>query len=176
MTKNNNTDVEALRKVLDALVGLDEDTQARIISTVSAFLGIGAQIASVPNPTVEQDVEDKADSDATENDPAPQDFGEFADLYNASHPRLDRDKALVAGYWIQVCQGADNFSGQKINAELKHLGHKVDNITKALSSLINVKPSLVLQVRKSGTSKQARKTYKLSAEGIKQVKGMISAE
>ena len=32
---------------------------------------------------------------------------------------------------------------------------------------------LILQVKKSGSSKQARKTYRVSDEGIKRVKEMI---
>ncbi len=62
-----------------------------------------------------------------------------------------------------------------MNNELNHLGQKVANITNAMTSLNETKPQLVLQLRKSGKSQQARKTYKLSAAGINRVKEMICA-
>jgi DNA-binding PadR family transcriptional regulator len=50
----------------------------------------------------------------------------------------------------------------------------VSNITTALSSLIERKPQLVIQTRKSGNSKQARKRYRLTDAGIRAVERMIS--
>jgi hypothetical protein len=53
------------------------------------------------------------------------------------------------------------------------LGHGLINITAALDDLREAKPALVLQVGKSGKSRQARKTYKLTIAGIKSVEEMI---
>jgi DNA-binding PadR family transcriptional regulator len=44
----------------------------------------------------------------------------------------------------------------------------------ALGTLIKQKPSFVLQLRKSGNTKQARKSYKLTEAGIRAVRNMIS--
>lgn len=175
MTKSPTTEFEAFQQVHNALVELDEDAQARILSSVSTLLGIGAPIATAAKLGVTPADEDENVPEAGGNEDAPRDFSEFAELYAAAEPNSNADKALVGGYWLQVCQGSDNFSGQAINSELNHLGHKIANITNAMSSLNELKPQLVLQLRKSGKSQQARKTYKLSAEGIKRVKDMISA-
>lgn len=83
-------------------------------------------------------------------------------------------KPLVVGYWFQVLQGEQDLDGFQINKELKHLGHGVSNITTALSSLIDRKPQLVIQTRKSGNSKQARKRYRLTDAGIKAVERMLA--
>ena len=40
------------------------------------------------------------------------------------------------------------------------------NITAALDDLKEVQPQLVLQLKKSGKSRQARKTYKISVAGV----------
>ena len=169
------TEFEAFQQVHNALVGLDEDAQARVLSSVSTLLGISAPRAAAAKPGATPADEDDNVPDAGGNEVAPRYFSEFAELYAAADPHSNADKALVGGYWLQVCQGSDNFSGHAINSELNHLGHKIANITNAMSSLNEVKPQLVLQLRKSGKSQQARKTYKLSAEGIKRVKDMIGA-
>lgn len=173
MTDNPNEEFEAFQQIHNALSGLDEDAQARVLSSVSTLLGIGAP--AVAKPAATPPIEENAEPDAGGNGHTPQEFSEFAELYSAADPHSHSEKALVAGYWIQVCQGADNFGGQTINNELNHLGHKIANITNALSSLNEAKPQLVLQLRKSGKTQQARKTYKLSNEGIKRVKDMIGA-
>jgi hypothetical protein len=56
---------------------------------------------------------------------------------------------------------------------LKNLGQGLANITNAIDGLRNQKPALVLQLKKSGKSQQARKTYKLTVAGIKAVEVMI---
>lgn len=175
MTGNPTTEFEAFQQVHNALVGLEEDAQARVLSSVSTLLGIGVPVAAAAKPGVSSASEEEARGDAAEIESKQTTFTEFAELYAATDPTSQADKALVAGYWLQVCQGAENFTGQSVNNELNHLGHKVANITAAMTSLNETKPQLVLQLRKSGKSQQARKTYKLSAEGIKRVKDMMSA-
>ena len=175
MADKPTTEFEAFQQVHNALVGLDEDAQARVISSVSTLLGIGMPAGAPPKPSTPEAAEEDAGFDAPAHGEQDQTFGEFAELYSAADPHSNADKALVAGYWRQVCQGAENFSGQSVNTELNHLGHKIANVTNALSALNDAKPQLVLQLRKSGKSQQSRKTYKLSAEGVKRVKDMISA-
>jgi hypothetical protein len=104
---------------------------------------------------------------------APSEFGDFASLVDACNPDTDSTRALVAGYWLQVCQGGQSFDGQSANKELKHLGHASTNITMALGALISQKPALVLQLRKSGNTKQARKLYKVTEAGVRRVKHMM---
>ena len=103
-------------------------------------------------------------------------FEAFAELFEAAHPKTDREKALVACYWVQICQSQQSFASQTLNAALKDLGHGVSNITDALSALKDERPALALQLKKSGTSQQARKTYKLTQEGVRRVQAMIRGE
>ena len=58
--------------------------------------------------------------------------------------------------------------------QLKDLGHSVSNITRAFDSMMSQRPRLVIQVRKSGKTKQARKRYRVSREGIKRVQSMLA--
>ncbi len=104
------------------------------------------------------------------------DYGAFADLFNAANPKTEKDKAIVAAYWAQICQNAGSFQSQSLNDGLKDLGHGIGNITEALNQLKNDHPALLLQLKKSGSSRQARKTYKLTQEGIKRVESMVQGE
>ena len=91
-------------------------------------------------------------------------------------PRTEIDKAMVAAYWVQVCQGAGSFQSQSLNDALKDLGHRIGNITEALNQLKDDRPTLVLQLKKSGNTRQARKTYKLTQAGMARVEEMIQSE
>ena len=101
-------------------------------------------------------------------------FNEFSELFDATNPGTNVEKALVAAYWFQVFQKHDDLDSQELNKELKHLGHPSANITRDLDSLINRSPRLVMQVRKQGTTKQARKRYRLTREGIRAVEKMLT--
>ena len=67
-----------------------------------------------------------------------------------------------------------SFDATRANRELKHLGHNVANVTVALTYLMQQKPALVLQLRKSGSTKQARKTYKVTTAGISAIKDRLN--
>jgi hypothetical protein len=83
---------------------------------------------------------------------------------------------LVVGYWFQVHQGMKDFDSQRVNAELKNMGHGVGNITEAFTRLIDRRPQFVIQTRKSGTARQARKLYRVTNEGIKRVQSMLGGQ
>lgn len=94
----------------------------------------------------------------------------FADFYHLVDPNTDKERAVTAAQWLKQ-QGTVQFQAMELNSMLKDLGHGVSNITDALTSAMKERPSLVIQVRKSGSSKQARKLYKITDAGTKWVLG-----
>ncbi len=172
MNTDKNKEFDAFKTVHDALEPLDDDARSRIVNSVVMLLAIDAHAGS------SADADDTADEEVTSaeaaNDIAGADrFSSFAELVAVANPTTNSDRALVAGYWIQVCIGGDSFTAQAANKELTHLGHKIANITAAIDPMRSAKPQLVLQLKKSGSSRQARKTYKLSDAGLKRVHEMI---
>lgn len=159
-----DTELDAMKSVLEALQGQDADSQKRIIAWVVGKLSI--QTAATPAV---------AKPNTAVYGSANSEFATFADLYNAAQPETTADKALVAGYWVQVCQSQEQFTGQSANKELLNLGHALTNITNAFSALKDKKPALAIQVRKSGSSQQARKQYKLTQAGIDAVTAMMQS-
>jgi hypothetical protein len=159
-------ELKIMNEMVRLLDPLDATARARAVAWVIDALGIKA-------PMPRADAESPPRAGTTK--PAP-DFPTFAELFHAAGPTSEREKALVAGYWIQQLTGASQFSSQQINNELKHIGYRVSNITDALSQLIGDKPSLAIQLTKSGQSKQARKTYKITDAGLRYVFAMLNLQ
>jgi hypothetical protein len=166
----------AIETLYKALEPLSDEARTRVLAYISARLEItppvqqAAQGPAPPASTVNPEEEARL---VQEEAKAPK-YGSFAELFDAAAPSSAADKALVAGYWLQVCGGAGSFDGFSANRELKNLGHGVGNITNAIEALRNQQPAHALQLAKSGKSQQARKTYKLTVAGIKAVEDMIS--
>lgn len=121
---------------------------------------------------------DGADDDVTDAeiaDEAPV-YEHFADLFAKAQPKTEPDKALVAAYWLQAIEGQGTWQSAALQKELKNLGHAIGNITDALTSNMKKKPQRIIQLQKAGNSKQARKTYKVTHEGLVYVQGMLSGE
>lgn len=176
MSEDAIKEFSAIKAVHGALEPLDEDARTRVLTYITSLLGINFKVAGSRVTTESEDseidetAEEVAADEAAKGAPT---FSTFAELYAAASPKSNGEKALVVGYWLQVCIGAENFTAAAANKELTHLGHKVANITDAIDQMKNQKPMLILQLKKSGNSRQARKLYKVSHEGVKRVEGMI---
>jgi hypothetical protein len=162
---------EATRAVYNALEPLDDDARERVVKHIAGMLEISAPMVAETKTAASNGAGEETEVQTTTGVPA---FKTFAELFDAADPKTAADKALVAGYWLQVCQQAENFDGQGANKELNHLGHKLTNITNALSALNSLRPSLAIQLAKSGSSQQARKTYKITVAGVEAVKVMLN--
>ena len=160
-------EIEAMKTIAAALEPLDEAARQRALQwAVSRFRTTRAPAAATPDEPVEIAANGESDGRGSS-------FQTFAELFEAANPTTEREKALVASYWAQVCEDETSFAAQTLNTQLKDLGYGVGNITEALTALKSERPALVLQLKKSGTSRQARKTYKLTQEGIRRVQTML---
>lgn len=178
MSSDPAKEFSAIQAVHAALEPLDDEARTRVLAYIASLLGIDTKVAigrvAAPGPGAASDIDD----DPVEAAPAEaakgaSTFSSFAELYAAASPKSNGEKALVVGYWLQVCQSADSFTAASANKELTHLGHKLANITDAIDQMKSQKPMLILQLKKSGSSQQARKLYKVSHEGVKRVEVMI---
>jgi len=164
-------EIKAMSDVATALAGLDQDAIRRIIEWAADRY----QVRILPGRTLgTPDLSDREDTtEPPQVDPGL--YDDFAAFFDAIDPQTSIDKALVAAYWFQVVNGADDIDAYSLNKELKHLGHQSTNITRDLAALIKKKPRLMMQVRKSGNKKQARKRYKITVEGIRAVETMLGS-
>lgn len=157
-------ELNAMQSILKTLNELEESSRSRVLAWVADRL----EIQTPPIGSINQAGKNDSFTDQGEHE-----FKTFADLYHCASPITNQDKALVAGYWLQKCQGHEEFPSQLANKDLQNLGNALVNITDAFNQLKNKKPSLAIQVKKSGKSQQARKQYKLTQAGIDAVIGML---
>lgn len=154
--------------VATALEQLDPDARERVLSWASSRFGVspaGAKVAGGRRAAMASPAEGAR----------PAQFADFAALFDAADPKTLRQKVLVACYWFQVCENQTELESRPMNNALKHLGHGIGSITHALDGLQATKPALVMQLQKSGKTRQARKKYRLTAAGVRAVETLLGA-
>lgn len=169
-TAKKDPEVESMGIVAGALDGLEAEVQARVLRWAGDRYGV----------TIGGKRQNGGRGGGREDDlgggGAPGEYEELSDLFSAAAPTTDEDRALVVAYWFQEEQEEKqpNVTGQQVNKELKNLGHGVRDVTKVFNALIATSPQQVIQTRKSGSSRQARKNYKVTKAGIKRVQDMVA--
>ncbi len=171
-------EIDAMAAVATALGGLEEDQQDRVLRWAAERYGVTLAVSGSRRGVaggggaVSDDIDDDdvTQDEITAEDP---DFKDFGDLFAAADPKSNEDKALVAAYWRQVHEGEDKWQATTLQKDLRNLGHAIPNITTALTSNIRKRPQRVIQLQKAGSAKQARKTYKVTREGLVYVQGML---
>ena len=173
----------AIQSIHGSLQPLDELARIRVLTYILSLLEIDLKVSVGKNPIkggAPGSAVNLKDDDSGDEPEEPAggkgipEFSSFAELHDAANPKTNADRALVAAYWFQVSLKQESFNAAEANKELTQLGHKIANITDAIDTCRKQKPALVLQLKKSGTSRQARKTYKISHAGIGSVEAMIN--
>lgn len=186
-------EIEAMSTVADALAVLDDDdTRSRVLRWAAEKYHVALPQLSSMGPVVRQarasgvglerpdDEVDDGVGGGPQRPPAngsadsSRQFDHFAELFDSVQPQNDMERAMTAAYWEQIIRGKNDWQSQTINKELKELGRYITAINKALTAGMQKRPALVLQLKKAGAAQQGRKTYKLSAEGIKFVRSRIA--
>ena len=153
-------ELDAMKRIvaiLDEFEDGEAEARARVVQWIAGLYGGpgtgNAPPAGIPAaPHAQQPNEDDGVLD-------------LADLFDAAGPQTDADRALVVGYWLTESEGKSDFTSQEVHSQLKNFGYPVANITSVFTGLMKRKPALAMQTAKSGTSRQARKRYKLTRAG-----------
>jgi len=162
-------EIDAMRDVAGALEKLDPGSRDRVLDWALKFYrsqggGVAPSI-STGRSQASRPADDRSERDIPDD---------VAELFARASPGTEAEKALVVGYWFLRKEGIEEFDSFRLNSELTHLGHRVLNITRALGTLMAQKPALVVQTRKEGKTKQARKKFRLTVEGIRRVERMMA--
>ena len=168
-----DAEIDAMSAVANALTDLSPEERQRVLRWARDRFGVvisddsrggGGRRDGEATPDEEDGEEAKADPPA---------FEHLAELFAATEPENETDKALVAGYFLQVIKGQEKWTAAEAQKELKNMGHALSNVSKSLTRNIRQRPQRVIQLQKSGSSQQARKTYKVTHEGLVVVQGML---
>ena len=158
---SGDEELAAMARMDRILRALSSDSAARAIRWIAERYGVGSA-GSGPRPASTASIPGAVGVPI-----------DLAELFAQANPGTLNEKALVASYWFQAVNGTTDLDAQTINTELKQLGHGIKNITAAFAELISSRPQLAIQVRKAGNTKQARKRYRLTTEGLKRVRLML---
>ena len=165
----NDPELQAMNVVYNSLSGLESDeARQRVIQWAIGRFSLSK--AKLPKKDLgfedEETIPPKGGNIKS--------FNSVADIFARANATKDKDKALVVGAFLQEKYEKEDLSGSEINKELKHLGHGLNNVTDAINQLKSKKPKLMIQTRKEGTTQQARKKYKVTTEGIKEVNALLN--
>ena len=163
-------ELKAMGQLENALRDLQEDERARVLQWAAS------RFKFAPTPALNGRHAAADESAGARLDKQTGEYEDLATFYDAAAPSTDADRALVAAYWYQMHESVVDIEAQAINTSLKNLGHGIGNITRAFDSLKGSKPALLVQTRKDGSTKQARKKFKVTAEGRKAVERMLKGE
>lgn len=99
----------------------------------------------------------------------------LASLLERWTPSTMAEKALLGAYYIARVRGEGTVTSQAINSELKKNGLPISNITRAIEANMRPDHPLMVQEKKMGTTKQARKQYGITPEGVEVVERKLGA-
>lgn len=162
-------EIEAMSHIAKTLAPLSRQSIARVLQWANGVYSIQA-----PSVLPARSPREATHARIPELEGGTNLVGDPASLFAKATPATQPDKALVMAYWLQEREGNPEFDSQTLNSKLTHLGHKIGNITRALGSLSAMRPQLVVQTRKEGKTKQARKRYKLTVEGVRRVERLLA--
>ena len=171
-TSQTIQEIDAMKSIAEALEPLENEGRSRVLDWASSHFEVSriTQQPIMPQAITQEVIEaETLDNNAEQN----KEFSDIADYYHAASPSSDLEKTLVSATWFQEYESIEGIDSQRVNTALKQLGYGVGNITRAFDSLIKTKPALIIQLRKAGSTKQARKTYRVTDAGKKRVLSMI---
>jgi hypothetical protein len=158
LTTSPTKEIQAMEAISRVLGDLERDEARRVLRWAADLYGVTS--AQMEQPRSSPEGLGSA-------------YEDVAELYQSVEAATQADKVLVVAYWFQQINHQSDLDAQQVNRELKQLGHGVSNITSVFEELINRRPQLAIQTRKSGNTRQARKKYRLTREGINRVGEML---
>jgi hypothetical protein len=180
-----SNEIRAMGAIEDALTPLDEDARARVLRWANERYkvvfsqrqgGGGAGANDTSRQEHELDGElggDLAGAEKPRTGPIAK-YETFAEFYATVSPNTDADRVLVASYWFTERERWTDLQSRPLNQQLRDLGHAVSHMPSAFETLTLRRPQPVVQLRKTGKTKQAIVRYKLTAEGKAVVERMLS--
>lgn len=158
-----------LDEINDAISGYDPVLKERardilLRSALPEFERAGEEGRGVPAPPSGEATPPASRAPAT-----------LRELAREAPPRRASESALLGAYFLSVVRGQELLGSQAINAELKRADLVVSNITRAIETNTHARPPLMEQVKKLGTTKQARKQYRITEAGIDRVEQRLGA-
>ncbi|MFG6444896.1 hypothetical protein ACFXQA_06440 [Microbacterium sp. P07] len=168
-TENEDLEIKAMGAISSALSPLEPEQQNRILRWAADRYSVRDLKTDAVSKSDFEDTAPRMSAEAPSSG-----YSSIDELFETGVAKTNTQKALLAAYWFQVVQGSGTFQSFTLNTALKNMGQGIPNITDALGTAEAQKPALVMQTGKTGKSRQARKTYKLTTAGVKAVEAILA--
>jgi len=166
-------ELQAMSQVFEALKSLNNGQQRRIIHWVRDRLSSPEPEIIQPAPAPEAETI-KPEPEIIQVDKKDLTrFDTVLDLFAESNVKKATSKILLMAAFLQERHNYHEFSSYDVNFRLKRIGHGVTNISSLINGILNKKPALMMQLDSENHSKQARRKFKVTAEGIKVAKSYL---
>ncbi|HYG75984.1 MAG TPA: hypothetical protein VEK08_13350 [Planctomycetota bacterium] len=165
-------ELKAMESVSQALSGLQPNAKERVLRWAAEVHEV--KLLNVPAVKPQKSQAEPKGLERDSEELEQRQFKDVAEFFHMARPSTEDERALVVAYWFQQHEGKESWGSQLVQNQLKHIGEPVSNITKSFTRLKDQRPALVIQLEKSGSSRQGRKTYKVTHSGITYVKSMLS--
>ncbi|UCH92405.1 MAG: hypothetical protein JSV88_19200 [Candidatus Aminicenantes bacterium] len=100
-------------------------------------------------------------------------YDNFEDLLLFSNSKTNTAKILLAAAFLQDKKNLKEFGSYDISSMFKKIGEEVKHPSAAINSLMSKKPPLLVQTGTQGTSKQSRRKFRVTEEGLKMARNYI---
>lgn len=171
-------EILAISQVNAALKDLSEEERYRVIQWVANKYVQNTAPLKLAGPTVPGSsapvIEAATDDQDEQTEKEPLTHGTFAELLAAVGAAADADLLVVAGYWLQVVNGADQWTTREANNVLKPTGYGINYMSNLFPKVLNEKPKRLLQVAKNkSVTGQGHRQLKLTDIGINWVNDQL---
>jgi len=194
---SQDPEISAMSQTFEALKGLRRDQIRRIIHWIKDRFGLVEYRIPVetapaaapvpigePGPAVEVVPEVVPEPTVTEGPPAepaakiPQkkdliDYDTVLDLFAESNVKKVSSRILLMAAYLQERHNFKEITSYDINFRLKRIGHGIQNISSSINGILKRKPQLMIELKKEGASKQARRKFKVTHEGLKAARNLL---
>lgn len=168
----SDPEIDAMTAVAGALGDLDSGARQRVLNWAAERFDVPTADS---RPRGASGREGDGETLGGGDQPDPPQFEHLAELFAATSPTGEADRAIVTAYWLQTLQGSDTWQASDLQREVGGLGLKISRAARAIGAHTDANPPRALCLKKSGTSKQSRFTYKLTPDGVKYVQAMLTS-
>jgi hypothetical protein len=101
-------------------------------------------------------------------------FDSLQEIFLASTVKTTGAKILLASAYLQETENFKELSSYDITSRMKNIGQTLKNASIAVKSLMLKKPPMLIQTGTFGYSKQSRKKFRVTEEGLRIARNYIN--
>lgn len=161
--------IGALETMLKTFENVDDEHAGRVIGSFWSMRG--ASLNDHGSRAIDEDRYSRNGDTAEPVNPCS--YQTLGELINAANPGKEQEKALLAAYWVQNCNGGQGqFKTMSVSKALKSSGNELSNTTAALGALKKAK--YIVQAGTLGSG--SYKLWRVTDLGVQYINNMLEKQ